>query len=137
MPNPYYFTDRALQVGLSTYLDSHKINHATSNLTNKPKFPELGVKTRYFNEILKEIAFIYARLMNQIKLKYQTCFSERLDQQNEDNQILDQTDLFITLNIIQNLTEPGNDKIDIKSPIEQQIQNQELRDSGKRFDKII
>ena len=31
--NPYYFADRALQVGFSITLDSHHINHANSKLT--------------------------------------------------------------------------------------------------------
>ena len=33
MLNPYYFTNRALQVGFKINLDSHHINHANSKLT--------------------------------------------------------------------------------------------------------
>ena len=35
-----------------------------------------------------------------------------------------------------NITQSDIDNIDIKSPLEQQIQKQEMKDSGWRFDKI-
>ena len=40
------------------------------------------------------------------------------------------------MNIIHNLTQTGIDNIDVKSPLEQQIQQQEMKNSGWRFDKI-
>ena len=40
------------------------------------------------------------------------------------------------MNINHNLTESDLDKIDIRSPLEHQIQQQEMKDSGWRFDKI-
>ena len=40
------------------------------------------------------------------------------------------------MNINHKLTESDLDKIDIKSPLEHQIQQQEMKDSGRRFDKI-
>ena len=40
------------------------------------------------------------------------------------------------MNINHNLTETDNNIIDIKSPLEHQIQQQEMKDSGWRFDKI-
>ena len=43
--------------------------------------------------------------MNEIKYIYQTVFSARFDKQDEDNQILDETELFVNLNNIHNLTE--------------------------------
>ena len=48
---------------------------------------------------------------------------------------MDETELFINLNIIHNLTESDLDNIDVKSPLEHQIQQQEMKDSGWRFDK--
>ena len=51
--------------------------------------------------------------------------------------ILDETELFINLNINHNLTESDINKINIISPLKSQIQNQEMKDSGWRFDKII
>ena len=41
------------------------------------------------------------------------------------------------MNINQNLTESDLNKIDIIAPLEHQIQQQEMKDSGWRFDKII
>ena len=136
MPNPYYFTDRALQVGFIIKLDSHHINDANSIITINPAYPEFGIENRYNNKITKETANIYARLKNQNKFNYQTVFSARFDKQNEDDQILDETELYINLNINQNLTQSDFDKIDVKSPLGNQIQQQEMKNLGWRFDKI-
>ena len=53
MINPYYFTNRALQVGFEINLDSHHINHANSKLTITPNFPEFGIELRYIKISLK------------------------------------------------------------------------------------
>ena len=82
MLNPYYFTDNALRVGFNIKLESHHINHANSKLTINPNYPEFGNETRYINKITKEMATIYARLINQYKFKYQTVFSARFDKQD-------------------------------------------------------
>ena len=135
MINPYYFTDRNLKVGFKINLDSHHINHANSKLTIIPYHPEFGIEFRYINKIMKELAVIYARLINQYKFKYQTVFSARFDKQYEDGQLLDETELFINLNINQNLTQTDINNIDVVSPLEHQKQQQEMKDSGWRFDK--
>ena len=85
---------------------------------------------------MKELSGIYARLKNQYKFRYQTVFSARFDKQDENNQVLDETELFINLNINQNLTQSDLDKIDIRSPLEHQIKQQEMKDSCWRFHKI-
>ena len=136
MINPYYFTDRNLKVGFKINLDSHHINHANSKLTITPKYPEFGIEVRYINKIMKELSLIYARLINQYKFRYQTVFSARFDKQKEDNQVLDETELFFNLNINHILTQTHIDNIDVRSPLEHQIQQQEMKDSGWRFDKI-
>ena len=82
------------------------------------------------------MAVTYARLVNQNKLAYQTVFLARFDKQDGDNQVLDETDLFINLNSNQNLTESDINNIDIISPLEHQIQTQEMKDSSWRFGKI-
>ena len=43
---------------------------------------------------MKELSVIYARLINQDKFRYQTVFSARFDKQNEDNQELDEKNIF-------------------------------------------
>ena len=40
------------------------------------------------------------------------------------------------MNINHNITESDLDKFDVRSPIEHQIQQQELKESGWRFDKV-
>ena len=85
---------------------------------------------------MKELAMIFARLINQYKFKYQTVFSARFDKQDEDGQLIDETELFINLNINHNLTQSDLDKINIISPLEFQIQQQQMKGSGWRFDKI-
>ena len=91
---------------------------------------------QYFNEIVKELSNNFARLINQNKFRYQTFFSARFDKQDENNQILDETEIFINLNINHNLTQSDLDKIDVVSPLKHQIQQQEMKDRGWRFDKI-
>ena len=44
--------------------------------------------------------------------------------------------MIINLNTNKNLTETDLDNIGVKSPLEHQIQQQEMKDSGWRFDKI-
>ena len=45
MLNPFYYTDRALQVDLKITLDNHHIHHSLSKLSNKPNYKELALKT--------------------------------------------------------------------------------------------
>ena len=136
MLNPYYFTDRNLKVGFKINLDSHNLHHTNSKLTIIPNYPEFGIEVRYINKIMKELSVIYARLINHYKFKYQTVFSAKFNKQNEDGELLVETELFINLNINHNLTQSDLDKIDIRSPLEHQIQQQEMKVSGWRFDKI-
>ena len=63
-------------------------------------------------------------------------FSARFDKQNEDGQLLDETELFINIKINHNLTQTDIDNINVVSPLEYQIQQQAMKDSGWRFDKI-
>ena len=136
MINPYYFTDRNLRVGYKINLDSHNLHHTNSKLIITPTFPEFGIEFRFINKTMKELAVIYARLINQNKFKYQTVFLARFDKQDEDGELLEETELFINLNINHNLTETDINTIDIRSQLERQIQQQEMKDSGWRFDKI-
>ena len=92
MINPYYFTDRNLKVAYKINLDSHNLHHTNSKLTITPTFPEFGIEFRFINKIVKELSVIYARLINQYKFKYQTVFSARFDKQDEDGQLLDETE---------------------------------------------
>ena len=124
-----------MKAGFKVNLDSHHINQANSKLTIIPNYPEFGIEVRYFNKIKKELSVIHARLINQYKFKHRTVFSARFGKQDEHNQVLDETGLFINLNINHNLTQTDIGNIDVKSLLEHQIQQQEMKDSGRRFDK--
>ena len=136
MINPYYFSDRNLQVAYKINLDSHHINHLNSKVSISSNIENTGIEFRFINKIMREMAIIHARLINQYKFRYQTVFSARFDKQDEHGQLLDETELFINLNINQNLTESDLDNINITFPLEIQIQQQEMKDSGWRFDKL-
>ena len=136
MINPYYFTDRKLEVAYKINLDSHNLHHTNSKSTITPKFPDFGIEFRFINKIMKELAMIDARLINQYKFKYQTVFSARFHKQDEDGELLEETELIINLNINHNLTETDVNNNDVVSSLEYQKQQQEMKDSGWRFDKL-
>ena len=136
MLNPYFFTDRNLKVAYKINLYSHHNNHLNSKVTITSNFENTGIEFRFINNIMREMSIIYARLINQYKFKYQTVFSARFDKQDEDRQLLDEIELFINLNMNYNITQSDIDKIIITFPLERQIQKQEMKDSGWRFDKL-
>ena len=65
MTNPYFFTDEKLELGFKKNLNSHKIYQANSNLSNIPGSLDSGIEMRYFYKTLKQMATVYARLINQ------------------------------------------------------------------------
>ena len=136
MVNPFYFINKNLKIGFKINLESHNFSHASSILSVLPKFPEYGIEFRYINKIVKELSVIYARLINQYKFKYHTLFSASFYKINEEDQRYNHIELYINLEINNNLTESDIDNIDIRSQLEHQIQMQELKDSGWIFDKI-
>ena len=83
------------------------------------------------------MATIYVRLKNQYKHNYQTVLSATFDKQDEDIQLLDETEIVTNLKNNHNLAETDIDKIDIKSPLEHQFQQQERKDTGWKVDKNI
>ena len=136
MINPHFFIDKNLKIGFKINLESHNFSHANSILTITPKFPEFGIEFRYINKIVKELSFIYARLINQNIFKYHTLFSASFYKINEEDQRNNEIELYINLKINNNLTESDIDNIDIRSQLEHQIQVQETKNSGWIFDKI-
>ena len=66
------------------------------------------------------MATIYARILNQIKFKYQILFSASFYKINEDDQRSDETELFTISNFYNNLTETEIDNIDVKSQLKHQ-----------------
>ena len=136
MINPYYFIDKNLKIGFKINQESHNFSHVNSILTILPKFLKFGTEFRYISKIVKELSFIYARLINQYKFKYHTLFFASFYKINEEDQKNNEIELYINLKINNKITESDIDNIDIRSQIEHQIQVQETKESGWIFDKI-
>ena len=136
MINPYYFIDGNLKIGFKIDLESHNFSHANSILTITPKFPEFGIEFRYINKIVKELSVLYARSINQYKLKYHTLFSASFYKTNEEDQRKNEIELYMNLKINHKVTETDIDNIDVRSQLEHQKQVQETKESGWYFDKI-
>ena len=79
----------------------------------------------------------YARLIKQIKFIYQAVFLGRFGQQDEVDQVIDETDWYVSLTTNQNLTQSDFDNFDIRSQLKHQNQNQESKQSGWGLRKII
>ena len=82
------------------------------------------------------MATINARTINQYKFKYHIIFSASFHKINEDDQRIDEIDLFINLEIFQNLTESEINNIDVKFQLEHQIQIPEKEENGWIKNKI-
>ena len=118
MINPCNFIDENLKIGFKIDLESQNINHANSLLSINPNILDIGIETRYINKILKEMATVYARLMNQYMFENHITFSASFYKINEEDQRSDETDIFINLNINQNSTENDINDIDVNSQSE-------------------
>ena len=82
------------------------------------------------------MANICGGLLKRYIFKNQTTIAAKFDKQDEENQVLNETEVFINLSNRYTLAESDIDITAIKSSLEQQIQNQKLKVSGWRFDKI-
>ena len=131
MINPYCFIYESLKIFFKINLESHNNNQANSILSITPMYRDFGIETRYINKILKEMATIYARLINQYKFIYHILFSARFYKINEEDQRSDEFELFINLNPNHDITESDIDNIDVKSQLEHQIQIQETKERNK------
>ena len=87
--------------------------------------------------IVKQLANIYAGIINQYKFKGQTLFSARFDKQDEDDHVIEKTELYNNLKISPNFTPSGVYSIDVRSQLEQQTQNQESKDSSWDLMKVL
>ena len=114
-------------MGFKINLESHNLSHAKSILSIIPTYPHFGIETRYINKILKEMATIYARLINQYEFKYLILFSSRFYKIFEKDLRSDVTEIFSTLNINHNSTESDIGNIDVKSQLKHEIQIQETK----------
>ena len=65
--NPYYFAERALQVGFKKTLGKIHINQANSISPNTPNYSEIEIKC--VDKILRKKVAIHATLKNQFEKK--------------------------------------------------------------------
>ena len=79
---------------------------------------------------------LYARLKNQYIITYQTPFSARFDKKVENDRTIEEIDFYNNLNINRKLSESGLGIFDCKFQLEQHIQNQESKNSARRYEKI-
>ena len=98
-------------------LDSHNINHANSLSTISPIYTDCGIETRYINKLLREVATIYASLINQYKFKNHIILSPSSYKIEEEYRRNDQIELFINLIINHKSTENDINDIDVKSQL--------------------
>ena len=110
-------------------------DHANSILSISPMYPGFVNETRYINKTQKEMATIYARLLNQYEFNCHILFSASFFKINEEDQRSDEIELFFNLNINHNLTDSDVKNIDVESQLEHQIQIQETKESECIFDK--
>ena len=74
-------------------------------------------------------------MINHYKFKNHTLFSTSFHKINQEDQRSDETELFINLNINQNLTASNIDNNIVKSQLEHQVQIQKTKESVWIFDK--
>ena len=127
MLNPCYFTDGTKQVGCHITLDSHHINLSNSKLPVNLFHKDNGIETRFIIKVLKEMATIYVRIINQYRLKNHTVFSTKFGKQNEDIKVLDEIEVYMNLKTFHNLTEFDTANIDIISPLAIKFKNKNWR----------
>ena len=137
MINPYYFKDKNFYNFLKINLDSHHINHLNSKITISDITEYNNISMDLINRLVREMSAIYARLIGQYKFKYQCTFLAYFDKQDEENGIYDEVELFINLKMNHILTESDLKKINVKWDLENQIHEQQMKDSGWSFVKII
>ena len=64
-------------------------------------------------------------------------FSARFDKQDEDDQVLDEVEIYNSLNSKRKLIESESDidNIDYRSQLERQTHNRQMKNSGRKFEK--
>ena len=96
----------------------------------------MGLNSDISKKIKQDFSVIYARLKSQYKFKYHAFFSASFYKINEEDQRYNEFEVYVKLNNNHNLTESDIDNIDVRSQLEHQIQNQEIKESGWIFEKI-
>ena len=79
---------------------------------------------------------IYAKLINQYKIKYQVTFLLLNNKHREKGEITNRIQLPVTLSMTDNLTHSEMKKINTQWTLENRIQTIEIKESGWTFKEI-
>ena len=125
-------------MGLKINVECHNINRAKFILTIIPTYTDFRSETIYINKIIKEMATIYARLINHFKFENHKLFSAIYYKTDEKHQRISEIELFIKLNINHISIEPDIKNLDVEYQLEHQIQIQlqETKESSWIIDEI-
>ena len=114
--SPDYFTKRVSEAVFNIKFDSHHINHSNSKKNN---IKMLKNWKNLCHIIVKGMSNFNARILNQYKLTFQAVLSSKYDEQEEDDQVLYEIELYTKSNINGNLLETDIDNIDVRSQLAQ------------------
>ena len=117
----FNFCDTKLNVAHNIDLDSHHTIQTKSETIIYPNYWEIDKID--VNMIVKN-AYYICRIKKQNQFEYERVFSARFGEQDEDDQIVGKIELHNILKVNQNLSQSDYDKIDIRSYLERQTQNQ-------------
>ena len=131
MINSYNFSQR-LNLGYNIELDSYNINNLISKITMKSNY-NLRIENRDTNNIFREMAMNYARLIGQYKFKYQVVFLALFEKMNDFGYIENKTEMYISLKINHTITKSDLDNLTTNSQVESHIGNQQMKGSGWIF----
>ena len=95
----------------------------------------MGTYIYHINEIMVEMSHLYAKIKNQYKFKYQLTFSVKFDKYGEDDEIISEIELPMSLSITHNLTQSEIGKINIQWTLENRIQSIEMKESVWNFQR--
>ena len=133
----YKFSDNILDIAYDITVDRHHKKDLNSQITITSKFDNLfGIEMYYIDDIFKEMAHIYAKFINQYKFKYQLSFMLLFNKFEEDGDIKRETEMTITLSMVNNLTQSEIDNINFQWELEARKQNSEMKESGWHFQRV-
>ena len=132
----YKFTDKILNKIYDITIDRHNKKDLNSQITITSKFDNTGIEMYFIDKIFKEMAYIYAKFINQYKFKYQLSFMLLFYKSEEDGDIGKEAEMTVTLNMVNNLIQSEIDNVDIQWDLEARKQNLEMNESGWNFQRV-
>ena len=84
---------------------------------------------------MNELSLIYDKLLSQFEFKYQLPFLLLFNKNGEDDEIITEIELPITLSFTQNLTQSEIENDIIQWTLKNRIQSVEMKESGWKFQR--